>query len=89
MVSKQSPTGTKEWTLHCENISLGCKLDCRYCYARYDAVKRFKRLESVEDWKTMVIYKRKMAKYCSEYKYCGKDRPRKYPKRQGTIMFPS
>ena len=35
-------TGTKEWADHNVNIQVGCENGCRYCYARYNAVRRFK-----------------------------------------------
>ncbi len=37
------PSGTKEWAEVNINIQTGCEHDCRYCYARADAVTRFKR----------------------------------------------
>jgi DNA repair photolyase len=37
-------TGTKEWAEHNANIYNGCVNGCRYCYARYNAVHRFKKI---------------------------------------------
>lgn len=35
-------TGTKEWAGDTVNIQIGCENGCRYCYARHNAVSRFK-----------------------------------------------
>ena len=43
--------GTREWAEHNKNIYLGCKHNCRYCYARFNAVKRFKQVKNEEEWK--------------------------------------
>lgn len=40
-MSKKRATGTREWAQKTVNCVLGCKHDCRYCYARYDMVERF------------------------------------------------
>jgi len=54
-------TGTREWAARNLNIATGCSHDCRYCYARHDAVKRFKRIEPA-DWTTMVVDQARVAK---------------------------
>jgi len=66
-------SGTYEWAGDTVNIQLGCEHNCRYCYARYDAVERFHKCSS-EDWVKPVI------------KF---DRDKKYPKYNGLVMFPS
>lgn len=68
-------TGTKEWSDHSENIQKGCTNNCVYCYARYNAVHRFKQVESVEQWQSPVINEKKVFK--------------KWKKVDGVIMFPT
>jgi len=67
-------TGTKEWAEHNVNIFKGCENDCRYCYARYNAVKRFKRCE-LDGWGLPRLY-------ADWEKRCNK-------KYKGIVMFPS
>jgi len=67
-------TGTKEWAETNVNIQLGCEHGCRYCYARYGAVKRYK-LCTAEQWLDPVIVRSKVK--------------RSFLKRSGVIMFPS
>lgn len=43
--------GTKEWAVAEINCSQGCPHNCRYCYARYDAVERKGDL-SLQQWTT-------------------------------------
>jgi len=47
-------SGTKEWSVASVNCVNGCSHNCRYCYARYNAVERFGRI-SAEDWPTMQV----------------------------------
>lgn len=42
--------GTREWAEHNKNIYLGCKHNCIYCYARYNAIRRFKQVKNKEEW---------------------------------------
>lgn len=42
-------TGTAEWAATTLNILKGCRHNCRYCYARCDAL-RFGRIHRGEDW---------------------------------------
>ena len=67
-------TGVAEWAEHSENIAKGCEHDCRYCYARYNSVNRFKRVKKGEwtDVKVKPIEKRF-----------------KKRKLKGVIMFPT
>jgi len=67
-------TGTREWARYNVNIQIGCKNGCRYCYARYNAVKRFKNC-TAEEWLEPVIIQSNVAM--------------PYPKRQGVGMYPS
>lgn len=65
-------TGTKEWSAVSRNILLGCR-DCRYCYARADAL-RYHRIQKAEEWlKPRVLL--------NQLKNTGKA--------SGRIMFPS
>jgi len=45
-------TGTREWACTNLNCALGCANDCRYCYARVEALRR-KRIITFDDWKFM------------------------------------
>jgi len=67
--------GTREWAEVNKNILLGCENSCLYCYSRYNAVKRFKTVKSVDDWKTPEIIDKKL-----------EEKPRFY---KGRIMFPT
>jgi len=67
--------GTREWAQRTVNISRGCEHNCRYCYARHNAVHRFKTVASVDDWPDMQISEKRVDK--------------KYSKYPGTVMFPS
>lgn len=68
--------GTKEWAHINKNICIGCKHDCRYCYARFNEVVRYKRLPNVEAWKNPVL---------NEDKF--NEKPRLYSGKR--IMFPT
>jgi hypothetical protein len=48
-------TGTREWAELTRNIQMGCEHDCRYCYARWNAVTRYK-LCSREQWREPHIF---------------------------------
>lgn len=67
-------TGTKEWAGSTVNCVKGCEHDCSYCYARHNAVERFKQI-APEHWKTMRV----------DAFQVNKNRA----KRQGIVMFPS
>jgi DNA repair photolyase len=66
-------SGTREWAVAEINCSLGCPHDCRYCYARYDAVTK-RKLLTTEQWKI-----------CREIP--GVDT--QYPLFDGRVMFPT
>jgi len=67
-------TGTREWAENTVNIQLGCEHNCRYCYARADAL-RFKRIAEAADWSTPVINQKAVDK--------------NYGNKDGSVMFPS
>lgn len=67
-------TGTREWAENNVNIQRGCEHGCRYCYSRYNAVKRFKQCTE-EQWLEPVINNAKVDKNYGKYK--------------GVVMFPS
>ncbi len=47
-------SGTREWAVATINCCYGCPHNCRYCYARFDAVSRQKIL-SKEEWTETAI----------------------------------
>lgn len=68
-------TGTKEWSDRSLNIQRGCENNCRYCYARHNAVTRFKQCNA-EQWKLPCIDNKKVDKnYRTHY--------------EGVTMFPT
>lgn len=66
--------GTKEWASHNVNCVIGCTHDCIYCYAKYNAVERFKTVKPGE-WTKEVIDNKAVEKT--------------YPSYKGTVMFPT
>jgi len=70
----QSKTGTREWSVVSINIQRGCEHNCRYCYARYNAVKIYKQCTAWQ-WSIPVI---NAAKVDGKYGFY-----------DGTVMFPS
>jgi len=73
MVKKIS--GTLEWAAKTANCCLGCSNSCKFCYARYNAIHRWKTVPNQEEWKTMTIIGHQVNK--------------KYSKYNGVIMFPT
>ena len=69
----KSATGTREWSETSENIQVGCEHDCRYCYARAQALQ-YETISNAEAWKTPRPKKQI---------------PKSFKLRQGTIMFPT
>ena len=67
-------SGTKEWADRNINCIDGCKNNCKYCYAKFMAI-RFKRRKNPNDWKDMKIRDKIVSK--------------KFKKINGRIMFPS
>ncbi|WP_163338284.1 radical SAM protein [Desulfopila sp. IMCC35008] len=66
--------GTREWAVANIDCCTGCPHDCRYCYARYDAVVR-KRQIPAESWRQCVVRQ--------------EDVNRTYPLYDGQVMFPA
>jgi DNA repair photolyase len=75
---EQRKTGTREWSEKSENICKGCSHNCRYCYARHNALKKFFTIKSTEEWPEMKLNTKKIDKYSKSY-----------PKVNGVIMFPT
>ena len=65
--------GTREWAAVNVNIQSGCEHDCLYCYGHGMSAQ----------------YKRAAAKNWSAPAVRRKDVSKRYPKRKGTIMFPT
>lgn len=49
--------GTKEWADWNHNIFLGCHNNCRYCYAKFMAL-RFGRIKSLDEWSKPILNKK-------------------------------
>lgn len=67
-------SGTREWAVATVNCCHGCPYNCRYCYARYDAVVRWKQM-SESAWITGMVNREEVEQ----------DQPL-FP---GQVMFPS
>jgi len=70
----KAKTGTREWAKSNVNIQRCCEHNCRYCYARANAL-RFKQIASAADWSMPVINHKAVDK--------------NYGKYPGVVMFPS
>ena len=70
---KGATSGTKEWADRNVNCVSGCAHDCKYCYAKQNAV-RFKR-ETATSWKVMKVREADVKK--------------DYMKTDGRVMFPT
>jgi DNA repair photolyase len=66
-------SGTKEWSSSSVNVMSGCANDCKYCYAKADAI-RFQRCTH-ETWKDETPRAAMIGK--------------QFGKRKGTVMFPT
>ena len=73
-MTKKKISGTLEWATDSANCCTGCKNDCRYCYAKHNAVKRFKTVAE-GDWTKTIINEKQVNK--------------KWGKKKGTVMFPT
>lgn len=71
---KKNISGTLEWAGISVNCCNGCEHNCRYCFARFREVHRFKRI-AAEDWKNVQIRQHDVAKT--------------HPNYGTTVMFPS
>jgi DNA repair photolyase len=67
-------SGTLEWAVANVNCITGCEHNCRYCYARWNAVDRFKRVAH-EDWTNKKVRPADVKKHQKHY--------------DGTVMFPT
>ena len=72
-MNEKTVFGTQEWAKYNENCINGCSHDCKYCYAKSNAV-RYKR-NTVDGWKNEVFNFNKISKG--------------FNKRSGTFMFPT
>ncbi len=66
--------GTREWAVANIDCCTGCPHDCRYCYARYDAVDKKRRL-SAGDWRICRVRPEDVEKV--------------HPLYPGQVMFPT
>ncbi len=73
----KTKTGTREWATTTVNILQGCEHDCRYCYARANAL-RFKQITSAGQWKRPKLKPERAGRV-----------PATRRKVEGTVMFPS
>jgi len=67
-------TGTREWSVKSVNCVTGCSHNCKYCYARSNAVDRWG-LTTSDDWTNMQVRV--------------KDIKKKRNLEKGTVMFPT
>jgi DNA repair photolyase len=78
---KRKISGTLEWADGGCNCVKGCIHNCKYCYSRHDALEKFNRIASVEEWRHPVVQDHRVRKVTINW-YT--------KKRQGaTIMFPT
>jgi DNA repair photolyase len=73
--SNRKGTGTREWSDHSFNIMNGCIHNCIYCYAKADALYKYKSIAKPEDWTKPIVNVKKMNK--------------NWEKLDGVIMFPT
>jgi len=72
-MSKRPVSGTREWSSSSVNVMLGCKNDCRYCYARASASR----------------FGRKDPQLWVQEEVVPSLRDKQYGRRKGTVMFPT
>lgn len=68
-------SGTREWAEVSVNCVKGCSHNCRYCYARYNALNRYHQIETAEEWTTMAVNPKAVNKRHKRY--------------DGVVMFPT
>lgn len=66
--------GTREWATVNVNCMIGCEYDCRYCYAKHNAVDRFGSIEYGE-WTNPKVNEKSIRKGFKKY--------------DGQVMFPT
>jgi DNA repair photolyase len=52
-------TGTREWAEISKNIVSGCNHNCKYCYARNNAL-RFGGIKNKDEWTDMILMQKKL-----------------------------
>ena len=67
-------TGTREWSGYSVNIAHGCSHDCRYCYAKYNGIHRFKTVAEGK-WPDMKVRQNAVDKA--------------YPRYDDVVMYPT
>lgn len=72
-VNNIAAKGHKQWTDITVNCCNGCVHNCRYCYAKFMAI-RFKRTTN-DEWRNCIVRQHDVVK--------------KHPKYKGLVMFPS
>jgi DNA repair photolyase len=73
-MKKKRVFGTREWAKYSLNCCVGCPHDCRYCFARYNAIDRYKNLPE-GSWTDEKIQTKMLNK--------------KFGLRDGVTMFPT
>ncbi len=71
---QRNGTGTREWAEINVNIQQGCSNNCKYCYARANAL-RFGKIQTYDQWQQETIDMAAVNK--------------RWTKRNGVIMFPT
>jgi len=79
-------SGTLEWAIGSYNFVRGCKHNCKYCYARYDALRRHHWVKSVEEWGEPLVKTHRIKPANSKINWYTDDGK---PMPGGTVMFPS
>ncbi len=75
MAQPERISGTREWAVANVNCVTGCEHNCRYCYARFNALERFHRVANKEEWAQPQVRDHDVRK--------------RRHKIEGTIMFPT
>ena len=61
-MAKRKISGTLEWADGGCNCVKGCRHNCRYCYAKYNALERFNTVKSVEEWGEPIVQEHRVKK---------------------------
>lgn len=73
--SNRKGSGTREWSEYSHNIQKGCLNNCVYCYAKSEALHKYKTIKDDAQWLIPEMYDNKINKSWS--------------KMNGVIMFPT